>query len=78
MAQNNTLYTIRSWYEAKKKTGLILMASANLNGRWESVKIYVPYNSRYEDSPTSRKPAPGHTGAMVIIPTEKVFEEDTL
>lgn len=78
MSDKQALYTIRNWYKAKSGKGICLTASANINGKWSSVKIYVPYESRYEESATTRLPTPGTQGAIVVIPTEKVFNEEDL
>lgn len=56
MAENkdSLLYTIRSWYENKNKTGVMLILSAkNSRGQFHTVKAYVPYRSNFEDSPRS-------------------------
>lgn len=71
----NLLYTIKSWYENKNKTGLILNASAkNSAGNWVSVRLYVPYNSQYETTTTAKKPLGKDDTAEICIPCKKIYE----
>lgn len=50
------LFTIRNWYENKSKTGVMLTLTAKDNkGEYHSIKAYVPYNSRYDNSPKAEK-----------------------
>lgn len=81
MSNKGLLYTIRNFYENRGKTGIILTLSAqDNNGDWQTVRAYVPYNSRYTDSATACMitdlGGTGERGVRVEVPKERRFEAD--
>lgn len=74
------LYTVRSWYENKSKTGIMLNLTAkDTGGQYHSIKAYVPYRSNYEDSPKAEKLL-GINGqkemARISVYNEKIYNEE--
>lgn len=73
------IYSIRSFYRTKKNEGIMLILSAKLpNGTFSSLRAYVPFSAKYEDSSTAEivLPIGGKAGhACVNIYAEKQFEE---
>lgn len=82
MADNKDqlLYTIRSWYENKNKTGVMLILSAkDSRGQFHTLKAYVPYRSNFEDSPRGeilRQINNQNRCARVTVYTEKNFDNE--
>ena len=72
------LYTIRSYYENRNKTGIVLNLTAHDNTGYHTIKAYVPYRSNFEDSPKAEKLLKINSQeacARSTVFNEKKFEE---
>lgn len=76
---DNVLFSIRDFYEVRNGAGIMVSASARDNrGVWQSIKIYVPAESQFEDSAVCTVITDENTGekrGYIKIPKERNFDK---